>query len=200
MTSTPRSAQGRLSQPLVWIDLEMTGLDPEREVIVELAVIVTDGELEHVEEGPDLVIGQPPELLDRMASVVAEMHSSSGLTAEILASDVTVAQAEAEALNFVKRWVPKARGAPLAGNSVHADRAFLRRHMPELEAHLHYRNVDVSTIKELGRRWYPQELAAAPAKDGGHRALADIRESIAELRWLRQAVFRQPEPPSSGSS
>lgn len=181
-----------LEQPLVWVDLEMTGLDPDHEVIVELAVIVTDGALERVEEGPDLVIGQPADVLAGMQSVVAEMHRTSGLTELVATSATTVAQAEAAALEFVKRWVPEPRSAPLAGNSVHADRAFLRRYMPELEAHVHYRNVDVSTVKELARRWYPDVLDSAPPKEGGHRALADIRESIDELRWLRAAIFRPP--------
>ena len=180
-----------LAQPLVWIDLEMTGLDPARERIVEIAVIVTDGELEHVEEGPDLVLNAPEEALEAMEQVVAEMHAKSGLDAAIRASEVTAEQAEAEVLAFVRRFVPEGRTAPLAGNSVHADRAFLARYMPTLEGYLHYRNVDVSTVKELVRRWYPGLLDRAPEKTGDHRALADIRESIAELRWYRDQVFRR---------
>jgi oligoribonuclease len=183
-----------LERPLVWIDCEMTGLDPETEVLVEIAVIVTDGSLEVLEEGPDIVIGAPAERLDAMADVVREMHAKSGLTEEIRASTTTVADAEQQVLDFVRRIVPDARTAPLAGNSVHADRAFLRRYMPTLEAHVHYRNVDVSTVKELARRWYPEVLDTAPPKTGGHRALADIRESIEELRWLRAAIFRDPAP------
>lgn len=179
-----------MKAPLVWIDLEMTGLDPEHDAIVELAVIVTDGELERVEEGPDLVIGQPKALLDTMDPVVVDMHTASGLISEIAESEVTVAQAEHQALEFISSFVPKARTAPLAGNSVHADRAFLHRYMPQLEAFLHYRNVDVSTVKELARRWYPKELEKSPKKNSGHRALADIRESINELRWFRSAVFK----------
>jgi oligoribonuclease len=185
-------AQAALEQPLVWIDCEMTGLDPESEVLVEIAVIVTDGQLERIEEGPDIVISAPQDKLDAMVDVVAEMHASSGLTEEIAQSTVTVRQAEEAVLEFVRRWVPEPGTAPLAGNSVHADRAFLRRYMPELEAHVHYRNVDVSTVKELTRRWYPEVLESAPEKTGGHRALMDIRESIEELRWLRGAVFAEP--------
>jgi oligoribonuclease len=182
-----------LELPLIWIDLEMTGLEPETEQIVEIAVIVSDGALAHLEEGPDLVLRAPDELLERMDPVVKEMHAESGLTELVRASELTVAEAEATVLEFVRRHVPEARSAPLAGNSIHADRAFLRRYMPELEAHLHYRNVDVSTVKELVRRWYPGLFEAAPAKAGGHRALADIRESIAELRWYREQVFRPAE-------
>jgi oligoribonuclease len=182
-------ADGSLRQPLVWVDLEMTGLDPERDRIVEIAVIVTDGELERVEEGPDLVIHQPADVLAAMDEVVVKMHAESGLTAAVGEAALDVATAEAEALEFVTKWIPEPRSAPLAGNSVHADRAFLRRYMPRLEAHLHYRNVDVSTLKELARRWSPDVLAEAPVKAGGHRALADIRESIAELRWYREKLF-----------
>ncbi len=192
MSQTPAEPDrpAPLAAPLVWIDCEMTGLDPEVEVLVEIAVIVTDGQLQRIEEGPDLVISQPPEVLERMADVVRQMHAESGLTEAVLASEIDVAEAERQVLDFIRRFVPEPRSAPLAGNSVHADRAFLRRYMPALEGHLHYRNVDVSTVKELARRWYPGVLDDAPPKAGGHRALADIRESIEELRWLRQAIFR----------
>ncbi|MDP9406250.1 MAG: oligoribonuclease [Actinomycetota bacterium] len=179
-----------LHQPLVWVDLEMTGLDPDRDVIVEVAVVVTDGSLDRVLEGPDLVVAAPAEALAAMRPVVAQMHAASGLTEAVRASQLSPADAEAQVLDFVRRHVPDARTAPLAGNSVHADRAFLRRHMSAFEAHLHYRNVDVSTVKELVRRWYPDAFAAAPRKAGGHRALADILESIAELRHWRETVFR----------
>lgn len=179
----------RLEQPLVWIDLEMTGLDPTRDVIVEAAVLVTDGTLTQVREGPDLVIGQPASALERMPEVVARMHEASGLTDAVRASDLTLAAAEERLLAFLREHVPEPRTAPLAGNSVHADRAFLAVHMPALEAHLHHRNVDVSTLKELARRWHPEALAGAPPKGGGHRALADIRESLAELRYYRSALF-----------
>jgi oligoribonuclease len=190
MTDTSATTDDQaLTQPLVWIDCEMTGLDPETEVLVEIAVIVTDGQLERVEEGPDIVIHQPAEVLEKMVDVVRDMHASSGLTDAILASTTSVAAAEQQVLDFVKRHVPSARLAPLAGNSVHADRAFLRRYMPTLEAYVHYRNVDVSTVKELAKRWYPDVLESQPEKTGDHRALADIRESIEELRWLRGAIF-----------
>jgi len=178
-----------LAQPLVWIDLEMTGLDPAQDVIVEAAVIITDGTLTQVREGPDLVIHQPPAALARMPEVVARMHAASGLTEAVAASELSLAAAEQQLLDFVRRHVPEPRTAPLAGNSVHADRAFLTLHMPALEAHLHYRNVDVSTLKELARRWHPEVLSGAPPKQGDHRALADIRESIAELRYYRSALF-----------
>ena len=192
MSETPAVPEqtAPLAAPLVWIDCEMTGLDPEVEVLVEIAVIVTDGHLKRIEEGPDIVISQPAEALAAMAEVVRDMHSSSGLTEAVLASEVDVAEAERQVLEFVRRFVPEPRSAPLAGNSVHADRAFLRRYMPTLEAYVHYRNVDVSTVKELARRWYPGVLDSAPPKAGGHRALADIRESIEELRWLRESIFR----------
>ncbi|MDQ3528645.1 MAG: oligoribonuclease [Actinomycetota bacterium] len=179
-----------MQQPLVWVDLEMTGLDPERHHIVEIAVIVTDGALERVQEGPDLVVAAPAGALAAMDPVVVRMHEASGLIGEIRAATLTVGQAESQVLRFLSEHVPDSRSAPLAGNSVHADRAFLRRHMPELEAYVHYRNVDVSTIKELARRWYPEVFEGAPAKDDGHRALADIRASIQELRYYRRSVFR----------
>jgi oligoribonuclease len=179
-----------LKDPIVWVDLEMTGLEPDSDVIIEIAVIVTDGQLESVVEGPDLVIRATDEELLRMPPVVVEMHRASGLTDVVRASEIDVPQAEQEALAFIKRHVPLARSAPLAGNSIGTDRAFLRRHMPELEGYLHYRNVDVSTLKELIGRWYPGLLDERPDKEGGHRAMADIRESINELRWYREKVFR----------
>lgn len=179
-----------MRDPLVWIDLEMTGLDVERDRIIEVAAIVTDGALERIEEGPDLVVHAPDDALDAMVDVVRDMHGKSGLTAAVRTSTVTVAEAEAQLLDFVRRHVPEARTAPLAGNSVHADRVFLHRYMPALEAYVHYRNVDVSTVKELIRRWYPEAFSSRPAKEGGHRALADIRESIEELRYYRRTAFR----------
>ncbi len=182
-----------MRHPLVWIDLEMTGLDPATDVIVEIAAIVTDGALEQEVEGPDLVLGADEEQLASMDPVVREMHTASGLLEDIRASGTTVAEAERQVLAFVREHVAKPGVAVLAGNSIHADRAFLRAYMPELLGHLHYRLVDVSTIKELARRWHPQVLAAAPEKGGGHRALADIRESIAELRAYRETFFRLPQ-------
>ncbi|HUG86009.1 MAG TPA: oligoribonuclease [Euzebya sp.] len=179
-----------LQQPLIWVDLEMTGLEVEHEVIVEIAVIITDGALETLHVGPDLVLTAEESVLQRMHPRVKDMHRRSGLTTAIRASSLDAANAEAQVLDFIRQHVPSVGTAPLAGNSVHADRAFLKRYMPRIEAHAHYRNVDVSTIKELVRRWYPEVLDAAPSKDGGHRALADIRESIDELRYFRQTVFR----------
>ena len=167
----------------------MTGLDPATEVIVEIAVIVTDGELQQQVEGPELIIGAPDAVLDAMHPVVVKMHRKSGLTDAVRASDTTVAEAEQQVLEFVRSYVPEAGTAPLAGNSIHADRAFLQAYMPELEAHCHYRNFDVSTVKEIARRWYPQAKDDAPRKGGGHRALADIQESIDELRYYRKAIF-----------
>lgn len=184
----------RLERPMVWVDLEMTGLDPETDVIVEAAVVITDGALDEIVEGPDLVLGATDTALESMIDVVRTMHDKSGLTAAIRASDLTVSDAERQILEFIAEHVPEPRTAPLAGNSVHADRAFLRRYMPQVEAHLHYRNVDASTIKELCRRWRPDVLRSAPDKAGGHRALADIRESIEELRHYRDALFRAAPP------
>lgn len=185
-----------LKDPIVWVDLEMTGLDPDTDVILEIAVIVTDGMLDTVIEGPDLVVHATDEELKRMPPVVVEMHRTSGLTEMVRASTLDVTEAERQTLAFIKQHVPEVRGAPLAGNSIGTDRTFLRKHMPTLEAHLHYRNVDVSTLKELVGRWYPGALELRPDKNGGHRALADIRESINELRWYRDNVFRAPEAPA----
>ncbi|MGC8626455.1 MAG: oligoribonuclease [Acidimicrobiales bacterium] len=176
---------------LVWMDLEMTGLDPARDVIVEIATLVTDDELDIVAEGPDLVIAAPSEALDAMDHVVREMHTRSGLLDAIAASTVTLGQAAQDTLRFVRQYVPEPRTVPLCGNSIGMDRRFLAAYMPELEAHLHYRSIDVSTIKELARRWYPAAFAAAPKKQGAHRALEDIKESVAELRYWRQAIFRE---------
>jgi oligoribonuclease len=172
------------------MDLEMTGLDAERERIIEIAVLVTDSQLEIVAEGPDLVIHQPETLLEQMDGWNRKHHAASGLLERVRASTVSETDAEAEVLAFLKAHVPAGR-VPLAGNSIHQDRRFLRRYMPGVEAHLHYRNVDVSTVKELARRWYPEAYAKAPDKQGSHRALDDIRESIAELRYYRTQLFRQ---------
>jgi oligoribonuclease len=193
MDERPEGTPVSLNQPLVWIDLEMTGLDPDTELIVEIATVVTDGSLEQVEQGPDLVIGAPEAALEGMVDVVQRMHRRSGLLDEIRATDRTVAQAEEETLAFVRELVPNPASAPLAGNSVHADRMFLRRYMPTLEAHLHYRNVDVSTFKEVARRWRPHLLDDAPDKSDRHRALDDILESVAELRFYRDQLFGAPD-------
>jgi len=175
---------------LVWMDLEMTGLDPVRQVIVEIATLVTDDDLAVVAEGPDLVINQPPEALANMDDVVREMHSASGLLTAIEASTVTLEDAGRATLEFIRSHVPEPRTVPLCGNSIGTDRLFLAAHLPEIEAHLHYRSIDVSTLKELCRRWYPAAFAAAPEKRAGHRALDDIRESLAELAYYRSAIFR----------
>jgi oligoribonuclease len=176
---------------LVWMDLEMTGLDPTRDAIVEIATLVTNDELDVIAEGPDLVVHQPPELLAGMQDVVREMHTRSGLLAAIEASSITLADAGAQTLAFLKEHVPEPRSVPLAGNSIGTDRRFLAAHLPEIEEWLHYRCVDVSTIKELARRWHPEAVASAPEKKGGHRALDDIRESVEELRHYRSTVFRE---------
>ena len=181
-----------MTDRLVWIDCEMTGLDLARDALIEIACLVTDGNLNVLDEGVDLVIKPPAEAVDQMVPVVREMHTTSGLIDE-LASGVTLAEAQEQVLGYVRRLVPDARKVPLCGNSIATDRAFLARDMPELDAFLHYRMVDVSSIKELARRWYPRAYFASPQKHGGHRALAYIRESIQELRYYREAVF-VPEP------
>jgi oligoribonuclease len=179
------------------MDLEMTGLDPATCVIVEIATIVTDDELNVVAEGPDLVVHQPPEALAGMDDVVQTMHTSSGLLTAIAESTVTLEEAGRRTLEFIREHVPEPRTVPLCGNSIGTDRRFLAIHLPDIENHLHYRSVDVSTIKELTRRWYPGALDAVPRKATAHRALDDIRESIEELRWYRANVFKPaPEAPS----
>jgi len=183
-----------MTDRLVWIDCEMTGLDLTSDALVEIACVVTDGELNTLDDGIDVVIKPPPEALDQMADVVREMHTTSGLLAE-LGGGVTLAEAQELVLAYVRQHVPESRKVPLCGNSIGTDRSFLARDMPELDAFLHYRMVDVSSIKELARRWYPRTYFASPEKHGGHRALADIRESIRELRYYREAVFvPQPGP------
>lgn len=177
---------------LAWMDLEMTGLDPARHRIVEIATLITDDELHVVAEGPDLVVHQPPEALAEMDDVVVKMHTSSGLLTAIEASTITLADAGAQTLAFIKQHVPEARTVPLCGNSIGTDRRFLAAWLPEIEEWLHYRSVDVSTIKELARRWYPGVIDAAPGKAGAHRALDDILESVAELAYYREHVFRPP--------
>ncbi len=174
---------------LVWMDLEMTGLDHTRDVILEIATLITDDELDVIAEGPDLVIHQPTEILDRMDDFVRTMHRRSGLLESISCSDLSLEDAGAETLAFIKEHVPEARTVPLCGNSIGTDRRFLARWLPEIEEYLHYRSVDVSTIKELARRWYPDLVKAAPDKQGDHRAMGDIIESVEELRYYRSAVF-----------
>lgn len=186
-----------MSDRMVWIDCEMTGLDPGSDLLIEVAALVTDAELTVLGDGVDVVIGASAQELERMPEVVRAMHATSGLTEAVLASTVTLAEAEQRVLAYLREWVPEAGKAPLCGNSIATDRGFLQRYMPELDAHLHYRMVDVSTIKELARRWYPRAYFAAPDKGGGHRALADIRESVRELAYYRQAVFVPPPGPTS---
>lgn len=181
-----------MNDSLVWIDCEMTGLSLETDALVEVAVLVTDFDLEVKGEGIDLVIKPPQAALDQMNEVVTTMHTSSGLIDELEAG-LSLADAHAQVLDYVRGFVPEPRKAPLAGNSVGTDRAFLARDMVELEQHLHYRIIDVSSIKELSRRWFPRAYFAAPSKAGNHRALADIAESIEELRYYRRAVFT-PDP------
>ncbi len=182
---------------LVWIDCEMTGLDLVHDRLIEVAVLVTDGELAVLDEGLDLVIDAPAEALDAMVPVVRQMHEDSGLTEAVRAASLTVADAEQQLLAYIQQFVPEAGKAPLCGNSIATDRGFLARDMPALDAFLHYRMIDVSSVKELARRWYPRAYYNAPAKQGGHRALADIRESVEELRYYRAAVFvPQPGPTS----
>jgi oligoribonuclease len=181
----------------VWIDCEMTGLELGKDALIEIAVLVTDSELNILDEGVDLVIHADDAALDAMPDVVREMHARSGLTEAVRASTVTLAEAEAQVLGYVRRHVPEARTAPLCGNSIATDRGFIARDMPELDAHLHYRMIDVSSIKELCRRWYPRIYYAQPDKGLAHRALADIRESIRELVYYRGTAFVPPPGPTS---
>ncbi|MHB1088304.1 MAG: oligoribonuclease [Acidimicrobiales bacterium] len=174
---------------LVWIDLEMTGLEPQRHVIVEIATIITDDQLNIVAEGPDLVIHANPEQLSQMGDFVTEMHTKSGLLRAIEQSTTTVGEAETATLSFLKSYIDDEQSVPLCGNSIGTDRRFLQEYMPALESFFHYRNVDVSTIKELARRWNPEVLSALPDKSSSHRALDDIRESIAELVHYRETLF-----------
>ena len=171
------------------MDLEMTGLDPVRNVIVEIATLVTDDQLNIVGEGPDLVIHQPEEALAAMEPIVVDMHTKSGLLDAIRTSTVTLEEAGRATLEFIKQYVPAQRTVPLCGNSIGMDRRFLDQYLPEIEHWLHYRSVDVSSVKELVKRWYPGLKDGRPYKVGTHRALDDIRESIAELRFYRAHVF-----------
>jgi len=166
----------------------MTGLDLARDALVEIACIVTDAELNPLDDGIDVVIKPPAEAVDAMLPIVREMHTSSGLLGE-LASGVTLAEAQELVLAYVRQHVPESRRVPLCGNSIATDRSFIARDMPELDAFLHYRMIDVSSVKELARRWYPRSYFASPEKHGGHRALADIQESIRELRYYREVIF-----------
>lgn len=188
-----------MNDRLVWIDCEMTGLDLHRDALIEIAVLVTDGELNIIDDGLDVVIKPPDGALKQMSDVVRQMHVASGLLAA-LPDGVALADAEAQVMRYVRTHVPDAKKAPLCGNSIATDRSFLARDMPALDAHLHYRMVDVSSIKELARRWYPRAYFASPEKQGGHRALADITESIRELKYYRAAVFVPPPGPDSDTA
>ena len=180
---------------LVWIDCEMTGLDLGKDKLIEVAALVTDPELRVLGEGVDLVIHADDAALDAMPEIVREMHAKSELTDEVRKSTITMAEAEAAILAYVKEFVPNPRTAPLCGNSIATDRGFLARDMPTLDSYLHYRMIDVSSIKELCRRWYPRVYFGQPAKGLAHRALADIRESIRELEYYRRSIFvPQPGP------
>jgi len=185
-----------MSDRLVWIDCEMTGLDLGSDLLIEVAALVTDGELNILGEGVDVVIGADAEAMKRMPDVVRDMHASSGLTDEVVASTVTMQEAEQQVLAYLRQYVEPGK-APLCGNSIGTDRGFVARDMTELDAFLHYRMVDVSSVKELARRWYPRAYFNSPKKAGGHRALADILESVKELKYYRSTVFvPQPGPTS----
>ena len=177
---------------LAWMDLEMTGLDPGRHTIVEIATLVTDDDLTVVAEGPDLVVRATPEQLAAMDDFVRDMHTRSGLLAAIEASTTTLDEAGQATMAFLRQHLPSPGSVPLAGNSIGTDRRFLAAELPEIEKYLHYRSVDVSSIKELARRWYPDAVAGAPAKKTSHRAMDDIKESVAELAYYRGAIFRPP--------
>jgi oligoribonuclease len=188
-----------MTDRLVWIDCEMTGLDLARDALIEIACLVTDGNLNVLDEGLDLVIKPPAEAVDQMVPVVRDMHTTSGLIDE-LPSGVTLAEAQEQVLGYVRGLVQDARRVPLCGNSIATDRAFLARDMPELTEHLHYRLIDVSSLKELARRWFPRVYFHTPRKHGGHRALADIRESIQELKYYREVLFVPDPGPDSDTA
>lgn len=188
--SAAMAAGESMAQRMVWVDLEMTGLDIEKDQIIEMACLITDSDLNILAEGPNLIIKQPDELLDSMSDWCKEHHGKSGLTKAVKESTVTLQQAEYEFLSFVRQQTPPGL-CPLAGNSVHADKKFLDKHMPQFMKHLHYRIIDVSTVKELCRRWYPEDYEFAPKKAASHRALDDISESIKELQFYRNNIFKK---------
>jgi oligoribonuclease len=190
---------GGVKERLVWIDCEMTGLYLGADALIEVAALVTDFDLNVLGDGVDLIVKPPAEALEQMGDFVRNMHERSGLLEE-LEGGLSLAEAEAQVLAYVKEHCPDGSRPPLAGNTVATDRAFLSRDMPELEEFLHYRIVDVSSIKELARRWYPRAYFQAPTKRGNHRALADIQESIEELRYYREAVFVAPPGPDSDTA
>ena len=193
--SAPTPHQESKNDRIVWIDCEMTGLETSHDALVEIAALVTDSELNILGEGVDIVIHTSDAKLDAMLPVVRDMHASSGLTEQIRQSTVTLAEAEKAVLDYVRTWVPVGGSAPLAGNSIGTDRGFIARDMPELNSYLHYRMIDVSSIKELCKRWYPRIYFGQPEKGMSHRALADIKESIRELQYYRATAFvPQPGP------
>ena len=198
-TPTDGRAQPRSGDRIVWIDCEMTGLRLSHDALVEVACIVTDSELVELDDGVTIVIRPPDAPFAEMPDVVRDMHTASGLI-ELIPGGGTLADAEAAVLAYVQSHVPEPGRAPLAGSSVYVDRGFLARDMPALDGWLHYRLIDVSSLKELARRWFPRIYFNAPAKNGGHRALADIRESIAELRYYRQAMLVPPPGPDSATA
>lgn len=180
-----------VSDVLVWMDLEMTGLDVEKDVVVEVAVLATSATtLEPLDDGLAVVVAQPDEVLAGMSDFVRQMHERSGLLAEIGAAGIPLEEAGRNVLEYIKGHVPEPRTVPLCGNSIGMDRRFLARYLPEIEEHLHYRSIDVSSIKELCRRWYQEPFAARPQKTDDHRALSDIRASIVELRYYRETIFK----------
>ncbi|HEY9289694.1 MAG TPA: oligoribonuclease [Microlunatus sp.] len=184
---------------MVWIDCEMTGLDLINDALIEVAALVTDSELQVLGDGVDVIIKPPQRALDQMGDFVRNMHEHSGLINE-LDTGLTMPEAEEQVLDYIRQYAPEAGKAPLAGNTIGTDRAFLARDMPTLESYVHYRNVDVSSIKELARRWYPRVYYQSPEKSGNHRALADIRESIEELRYYREALFVERPGPDSATA
>lgn len=184
---------------LAWMDLEMTGLDPDRHIIVEIASLITDDDLNVTAVGPDIVVGATTEQLGAMDEVVHGMHHRSGLLRAIQASTIDLETAGRQTLDFLRAHIDSPRSVPLCGNSIGTDRRFLARHLPDIDQFLHYRSIDVSTIKELARRWYPDALAGAPRKQGSHRALGDINESVAELAYYRKTIFMKAGPDVTGS-
>ena len=188
------------SDLIVWVDCEMTGLDLEQDALIEIAVVVTDSDLKLVDEGIDVLVTPPAAALAQMSDLVRDMHTSSGLLEALATDSLTLEEASRQVFDYVTERVPDPRRAPLAGNTVGTDRAFLDRDMPQLGEHLHYRIIDVSSIKELARRWYPRVYFNSPEKTGGHRAMADILESITELRYYRSALFPPPPGPDTSTT
>jgi oligoribonuclease len=188
-----------ISEYLVWIDCEMTGLNPEVDALIEIAVVITDSELNPVDEGIDIVVKPTPGSVEQMNDFVRNMHTESGLINE-LDNGLELLEAQSLVLEYIQRFIPNAKEAPLAGNTIGTDRIFISKYLPKVDEHLHYRSIDVSSIKELSRRWYPRVYFQMPKKDGGHRALADILDSIRELRYYRETVFVELPGPTSADA